>query len=167
MAKPRRLPTPRERLFGNVGFVVFALVGFVGLVATRAVSGLGIGGYALGGFLVFLFGIWGRIVGYLVARAKSPGLVARKVPKDQRPLSRQRLPAVVEMVVGFGMLFVFGLTLIYGVSQLEGGAALGDFLGAAVIAGALTIAGFILFWRGWKGWRRIARSVSSRLAETR
>src|SRR2546427_11504456 len=106
MAKPRRLPTPRERLFGNVGFVVFALVGFVGLVATQAVSGLGIGGYALGGFLVFLFGIWGRIVGYLGARATSPGLVGPKGPKDQRALSRPRLPAVGGMVGCFGKLLV-------------------------------------------------------------
>jgi hypothetical protein len=86
-------------------------------------------------------------------------VTARKVPKDERPLWRQRIPAVVEVVVGFGTLFVFGVVLIAGIAQMVGGTPPGRILATeitVVLVAALVAVGAILFWRGLKRWSRIA-----------
>lgn len=155
MPRTRRVPTEREKLFGNIGFAVFALLAFIVLVVTHAVGGLGVGGYAIGGFVVVLVGIWGRIIGHLVARETGPALVARKVPKDQRPVWRQRVPAAVGMSLGATVVFVFGGALIYGLTNPAAATSPGSFLVVALVTAALTFVGIILFLWGWRRWRRI------------
>src|SRR2546422_8741500 len=90
-----------------------------------------------------------------------PKVVARKVPKDELLLSRQRFLVVVEIVLGFILLFVFGGALAVGISELGGATASGGFLRTALLTGALAAAGGILFLRGWKRWWTISQSVSS------
>jgi len=54
-----------------------------------------------------------------------PKVVARKMPKDELLLSRQRFLVVVEIVLGFSLLFVFGGALAFGISDLGGATASG------------------------------------------
>src|SRR3989442_3577000 len=90
-----------------------------------------------------------------------PQVVVRKMPQTELRLSRQRFLVVVEIVLGFSLLFVFGGALAFGISELGGATAWGGFLRTALFTGALAAAGGILFLRGLKrGWI-ISQSGSS------
>jgi|SRR2546426_1466786 len=90
-----------------------------------------------------------------------PKVVARKMPKDEIGATRQRFLVVVEIVLGFSLLFVFGGALAIGISELGGATASGGFLRTALLTGALAAAGVILFLRGLKRWWNISQSGSS------
>src|SRR2546422_4134952 len=90
-----------------------------------------------------------------------PKVVARKVPKDELLLSRQRFLVVVEIVLGFILLFVFGGALAFGISELGGATVSGGFLRTALLTGALAAAGVILLLRGLRRWWHISQSGSS------
>ena len=89
-----------------------------------------------------------------------PKVVARKMPKDELLLSRQRFLVVVEIVVGFSLLFVFGGALAVGISE-PGSTVSGGFLRTALVTGGLAAAGVILFLRGSTRWWHISQSGSS------
>ena len=99
--------------------------------------------------------------------SEPPKIVARKMPKDDLLLSRQRFLVVVEVVLGFILLFVFGGALAVGISELGGASASGGFLRTAIVTGVLATVGVILFLRGLNRWWHISRSGSSQLAKVR
>src|SRR3989442_10148896 len=90
-----------------------------------------------------------------------PQVVVRKMPQTELRLSRQRFLVVVEIVLGFSLLFVFGGALAFGISELGGATASGGLLRTALLTGALAAAGVILFLRGLKRWWNISQSGSS------
>src|SRR2546426_12621326 len=90
-----------------------------------------------------------------------PKVVARKMPKTELRLSRQRFLVVVEIVLGFSLLFVFGGALAIGISELGGATASGGFLRTALLTGAFAAAGVIFFLRGFKRGGYISESCSS------
>jgi hypothetical protein len=97
----------------------------------------------------------------MVGQTPQPSkVVARKMRKDELLLSRQRFLVVVEIVVGFSLLFVFGGALAVGISE-PGSTVSGGFLRTALLTGGLAAAGVILFLRGLKRWWQVSQSGSS------
>ncbi len=81
-----------------------------------------------------------------------PKVVARKMPKDELLLSRQRFLVVVEIVLGFSLLFVFGGALAFGISGLGGATASGGFLRTTLLKGSSSLSTRSRF-SGLKRWR--------------
>src|SRR5207247_11085406 len=90
-----------------------------------------------------------------------PKVVARKMPKDELLLSRQRFLVVVEIVLGFSLVFVFGGALAFGISELGAATACGLLLRTALLAGGLAAGGVTLFLRVSTRWWHSSHSGSS------
>lgn len=74
----------------------------------------------------------------------------------EAPRRHQRFSAIVEMVVGFSILFLFGLAFIGAIEELVGGTAPERILAGILIVVTLVAVGVLLFWRGWRKWRHLA-----------
>ncbi len=91
MARKRRKLTPREKIFGRVGAVLFVAISVLAIRATNAFSGLGVLIFVFAGWVGVLVAIWGFALGTALGRmtdsARSPVMgrpvTARKAPKSK------------------------------------------------------------------------------------
>jgi hypothetical protein len=92
MARQRRKLTRREKIFGQIGAVIFVAISVVSIRASGAFTGLGIMAIVFSGWLGALVAIWGFVIGSGLARITDKTrlppvtgwpLTARKVPKSK------------------------------------------------------------------------------------